>query len=89
LKPFSAVKAQGFSLCSILSALLLSRLGGLSVYAMQKTGKRIEGISRIFSHVNHSDILDFEMLVLACWDGKSLLPCDCSLHRENKKIIAV
>ncbi|MDR1129486.1 MAG: transposase [Prevotellaceae bacterium] len=25
------------------------------------------------------------MLTLALWDGKSLLPCDCSLHRENKK----
>jgi hypothetical protein len=29
------VKSQGFSLCSVLSALLLCRLGGLSVYAMQ------------------------------------------------------
>jgi hypothetical protein len=51
---------------------------------LPKTGKSIEGISRIFSHVFHRYTLGFKMLVLACWDGKSLLPSDCSLHRENK-----
>jgi hypothetical protein len=25
------------------------------------------------------------MLLLSYWDGKSLLPCDLSFHRENKK----
>lgn len=50
-----------------------------------KTGKKIEGISKIFSHVLHSYILGFKLLVLSYWDGKSLVACDCSLHRENKK----
>jgi hypothetical protein len=145
LKPYSSVKSQGFNLFSILTALLIARLGGLSVYAMQKTGQfsmddntlyrmmnnplinwrsillsfvkqflqcvinhgdnddksikcfvvddtalsktgaTIEGISRVFNHVIHRYHLGFKMLTLALWDGKSLLPCDCSLHRENKK----
>jgi hypothetical protein len=144
LHPYSGVKSQGFSLFSVFAALVLARLGGLSVYAMQKTGqlsmddntlyrmmnnplvnwrsillsfarqflrcvrrhgdnkeksikcfviddtdvyttgKTIEGVSRIFSHVLHSYRPGFKLLVLALWDGKSLLPCDCSLHRENR-----
>jgi len=38
LSPFSEVKKQGYSLMCILLALILSRFGGLSVYAAQKTG---------------------------------------------------
>ena len=38
LKPFSSVKKQGHPLMSIFLALILGRLGGLSVYAAQKTG---------------------------------------------------
>ena len=38
LKPFSEVKKQGYSLMSILMSFILSRLGGLIVYAAQKTG---------------------------------------------------
>ena len=145
LQSFSDVKKQGYSLMSILIALILSRLGGLSVYAAQKTGnlkmddntiyrlmnnplvnwksmmllfakqflqcvskkcevdsKRakcfiiddtdieksgftFEGISKIFSHKEGRKILGFKMLLLSFWDGKSLIPCSLSLHRENKK----
>ena len=145
LKPFSSVKQQGYSLMLILVALLLSRFGGLSVYAAQKTGnlqmddntiyrlmnnqlidwksivlsfakqflqcvsthgevdeksvrcfviddtdiekrgKTFEGLSKIYSHKEHSYLFGFKLLLLCYWDGKSLIPCGLSLHRENKK----
>jgi hypothetical protein len=145
LKPFSDVKKQGYSLMLILVALILSRLGGLSVYSAQKTGhlqldentmyrlmnnqfidwksillsfakqflncvssrceldekavkcfviddsdieksgKTFEGISKIYSHKEHGYLFGFKLLLLCYWDGKSLIPCGLSLHRENKK----
>jgi hypothetical protein len=50
-----------------------------------KTGKTIEGVSRIYSHVTHTYIFGFKLLVLCYWDGKSLIPCDFSLHRESRE----
>ena len=145
LKPFSAIKKQGYSLMSILLVLILSRFGGLSVYASQKTGnlqmddntiyrlmnnpfvdwqsillsfakeflhcvlskgeadeksvrcfviddtdiekcgKTFEGISKIYSHKEHRALFGFKLLLLCYWDGKSLIPCCLSLHREYKK----
>jgi hypothetical protein len=145
LKPFSDAKKQGKSLFSILVAMILSRLGGMSIYAMQQTGhcgmdentmyrlmnnplvdwksmlltfarqflrcvsehgssdkdavkcfviddtdieksgKTFEGISKIYSHITHGFIFGYKMLTLCYWDGKSLIPCCLSLHRENKK----
>ena len=144
LKPFSAAKKQGRSLMSILLVLILSRFGGLSVYAAQKTdnleiddntiyrlmnnpfvdwksmlllfakqfircvltkgeidekavkcfilddsdieksGKTFEGISKIFSHKEHRCLFGFKLLLLCYWDGKSLIPCGLSLHRESR-----
>lgn len=52
---------------------------------VSKTGKTIEGISKIFDHVSGTFVLGFKMLTLALWDGKSLLPLDFSLHRESQK----
>jgi hypothetical protein len=145
LKPFSCVKKQGISLFSVLVALILSRLGGMSIYAMrqtgnlgmdentmyrlmnnplvdwmrllqsfakqfihcvsehgepdkklvkcfviddtdiEKSGKTFEGISKIFNHVTRSFGFGYKMLTLCFWDGKSLIPCALSLHRESKK----
>jgi len=145
LKPFSEVKKQGYSLLCILVALLLSRFGGLSVYASQKTGvmkldentpyrlmnnelidwrsillsfakqflkcvslkgeadakavrcfviddtdieksgKTFEGLSKMHSHKEHRYLFGFKLLLLCYWDGKSLIPCGLSLHRESKK----
>jgi hypothetical protein len=145
LEPFSAVKKQGFSLMSILVALILSRFGGVSIYATQKTGhlemddntiyrlmnnplvdwksillsfskqfikcvflqgeidekavkcfilddtdieksgKTFEGISKIFSHKEHCFLFGFKLLLLCYWDGKSLIPCGLSFHRESKE----
>jgi IS4 transposase len=144
LQSFSAVKKQGYSLTLIFVALILSRLGGLSVYAAQKTGqldmddntmyrlmnnqlidwksillsfakqfircvcakgevdekavkcfvlddtdiekcgKTFEGISKIYSHKDHRFLFGFKLLLLCYWDGKSLIPCGLSLHRESK-----
>ena len=145
MQPFSKVKKAGISLKKILVALLLSRLGGMSVYAAQKTGnlqmddntiyelmnnplvdwtsilllfakqflkcvlskgetdekavrcfvvddtdiekrgKTFEGISKIYSHKDHCYLFGFKLLLLCFWDGKNLIPCCLSLHRENKK----
>jgi hypothetical protein len=144
LKPYSEVKKQGKSLMAILKAMILSRLGAMSIYAMQQTGNldmddntmyrlmnnplvnwtrillsfvkqfiecvsengepdekapkcfiiddteipksgtTFEGISKIYSHVTNTFKLGFKMLTLCYWDGKSLLPCGLSLHRESK-----
>ena len=144
LKPLSGFKTKGIGLKIILSALLLARFRGLSVYSMYKsglnqidentqyrmmnhcsmdwrsllrgmaqqflkivrlhgtdgastrcfiiddtlipkTGSTIEGISKVYDHVNGGFVLGFKALLLCLWDGKSLLPIDFSLHRESEK----
>lgn len=50
---------------------------------LQKSGKRIEKVSRIWDHVSHSWILGFKLLVMGYWDGTSFVPFDFSLHRER------
>lgn len=53
---------------------------------LPKTGLRIEGIGKIFSHVHQKCILGFKALVL-CWnDGKSQFMLDASLHGEKGKV---
>lgn len=52
---------------------------------IEKTGKTIEFIGRIFNHVTHKCILGYKMLTLGYWDGKSLIAADFSLHREAGK----
>ena len=50
---------------------------------LSKTGEKIEGVSRIWSHVNHAYSLGFKGLFFGLWDGKSFLPTNFSLHREK------
>ncbi len=50
---------------------------------LEKTGKTIEFVSRIFNHVSKRFHLGFKMLLLSYWDGKSLISVDFSLHREK------
>lgn len=50
---------------------------------LQKSGRRIEKISRIWDHVSHSWMLGFKLLVMGYWDGTSFIPFDFSLHREK------
>lgn len=52
---------------------------------IEKTGKTMEFISRIFNHVTKLYPLGYKLLLLAFWDGKSLIATDCSLHREKGK----
>jgi len=48
---------------------------------IEKTGKTIEFIGKIFNRVTHRYTLG-KMLTLGYWDGTSLVAADISLHRE-------
>ncbi|MBN2899608.1 MAG: transposase, partial [Clostridia bacterium] len=50
---------------------------------LPKTGKKIESIGRIFSHVTHSSIIGFKALFLCRTDGKTQTVMDFSLHGEE------
>jgi hypothetical protein len=52
---------------------------------IEKTGKTIEFIGRVFNHVTKLYPLGFKMLLLGFWDGKTLFATDFSLHREKGK----
>jgi len=49
-----------------------------------KTGKAIEGISKIHSHLTRSFVFGFKLLVAGYWNGSVFIPVDFSFHRENK-----
>jgi hypothetical protein len=52
---------------------------------LPKTGRRMEMIGKIFSHVQQRTILGYKMLML-CWsDGRSQFALDASLHGEKGK----
>jgi len=50
---------------------------------LAKTGKTIEGISRVFDHSTHSFVLGYKALFLNYFDGKSAIPLNFSLHCEQ------
>lgn len=52
---------------------------------LEKTGKKIEYIGRVYNHVKQRMVLGFKMLLLGYWDGKSFIPLDHSLHNERGK----
>ena len=49
-----------------------------------KTGKTIEGVSKIHSHVTQKFIFGLKLLVAGYWNGSVFIPVDFSFHRENK-----
>jgi len=51
---------------------------------IEKTGKTIEGISKIHSHVTQRFIFGYKLLVAGYWNGSVFIPVDFSFHRENK-----
>ncbi len=54
----------------------------------EKTGKKIEGIGKVYNHVTHKYGLGIKLLLLGYWEGKSFLPIDFTVHNEpgkNKK----
>jgi len=53
--------------------------------SIAKTGKKIEGVSKVFDHVSHGYILGFKLLVAGYWNGSVFIPVDFSFHRESKK----
>ena len=52
---------------------------------IEKTGKTIEFIGKIFDHVFNRYVLGFRLMVLGYFDGKSFIGVDFSLHREKGK----
>lgn len=52
---------------------------------LPKTGRRIEMIGKVFSHVKGKSILAFKGLFLGYHDGKSFFALDFSLHGEQGK----
>lgn len=52
---------------------------------LEKTGKIIEGISKVNDHVKGGFVWGFKMLSLGYYDGKMLIPIDVSLHRESRE----
>ena len=49
---------------------------------LEKTGKCIEKVSRMFDHVTKRYVLGFKLLLVGYWDGISFIPIDFSMHRE-------
>ncbi len=55
----------------------------------EKTGKYIEGVSKVWNHVIQKSILGFQLLVMGYYDGTMFFPINFSFHREkgkNKKL---
>lgn len=52
---------------------------------LEKFGKAMENISRVFDHVCYKYILGYKLLTLSFLNGKSLLSADFSLHAEKGK----
>lgn len=50
---------------------------------LEKTGIRIEKVSRMFDHVTRRYLLGFKLLLMGYWDGVSFIPVDFSFHREK------
>ena len=50
-----------------------------------KTGKKMELIGKIYSHVSHTFSLGFKGLFMGYYDGKSFFALDFSLHGEKGK----
>jgi hypothetical protein len=52
---------------------------------IQKTGRYIEKVSRVWDHVSKRSLLGFKLLLLGFWDGVTFIPVDFSYHREKGK----
>lgn len=51
----------------------------------KKSGKQIEGVSKVHDHVTGNFIFGYKILVCGYWDGNNFIPVDFSLHRERGK----
>lgn len=50
-----------------------------------KTGRKIEGVSKVWNHVIGRSILGYQLLVMGFYDGVLFIPVDFSFHREKGK----
>ena len=50
---------------------------------IEKSGKKIEFIGKVWDHVMQKLLLGYKVLVMLYWDGKSPIPLDFSIHREK------
>ena len=50
---------------------------------LEKSGVRMEGISRVFNHVKGRYVLGYKLLLCVFFDGKTTVPFDFSLHQER------
>jgi len=50
---------------------------------IEKSGKKMEFLGRVWDHVKQRSVLGFKILVMLYWDGKSSIPLDFSIHREK------
>ena len=50
---------------------------------LEKSGKKIEGVSKVHDHVTGRFVFGYKLLVCGYWDGDSFIPVDFSLHRER------
>ena len=52
---------------------------------IEKSGKKMEYLGRVWDHVKQRSVLGFKILLMLYWDGKSSIPLDFSIHREKGK----
>lgn len=52
---------------------------------LEKTGKTIEKLGKVFDHCTHIYQLGMKVLTLGYYDGKSFVPIDFSIHNEPGK----
>ena len=52
---------------------------------LEKSGVRIEGVSRVYDHVEGRCVLGYKLLLYAFFEGKTTKPCALSLHKEKGK----
>ena len=50
---------------------------------IEKSGKKIEGVSKMHDHVTGRFLFGYKLLVCGYWDGGNFIPVDFSLHRER------
>ena len=57
---------------------------------IEKTGNKIEGVSKVWNHVIRRSVLGYQLLVMGYYDGTMFMPINFSFHREkgkNKKVL--
>ena len=50
---------------------------------IEKSGKKIEAVSKMHNHATDRYIFGYKLLVCGYWDGDNFIPVDFSLHRER------